>query len=74
MGYQKARKARGIIQYFFDNFVGEVKSFFCIATSQIQKRATRRNITIFMVIIAKPYLSVKAIFCRKAKRKYIETT
>jgi len=74
MGYQKARKVRGRIQYFFDNFIGEAKSFFCIAASQIQKRATRRNITIFMVIIAKPYFSVKAIFCKKAKRKYVETT
>jgi len=74
MGYQKAIKARGIIKYFFDNFGGELKSFFFIAASQIQKIATRINMTIFVVIIANPYLSVKAIFCKKAKRKYAETT
>jgi len=37
MGYQKAIKARGIIKYFFDNFGGELKSFFLLLLPRSKK-------------------------------------
>ena len=67
-GYQKAKKAKGITQYFHIGRFLAKKRFSWVITSQIHETATIRNMRTLPVLIAKPYSSVIAMFWSMAKR------